>query len=534
MLVALLSVGFMTGCAKGSATDEYDEQGRLILKIKNAYFESWEGEDPYTEVLNEKFKVNIQAVGYDYNDWDGAVNREMNTDSLLDNVHYNLKAYNYGSTYEKWVDNMMVKALPKNLKKWPNLNKMIESATNIDALKIDGRLYAIPILNDINNPEKDFSNFTYMYRRDIAKQIDAANANKAGYVPIYKEGDVYTWDEFLRLMDGFYTNLTNSKQCVICDEEWAFPSITNFYKDSPHCYTKDASGKAICAFTGDKYIAGLQKSKELVENKYYAQDNYNYKEGDAVKAYMSDNAFIYYDNFSLKNYIDRRADFKKMHKYDNLDDGTALLKVKGPDGKFALEGIENWFGVTMFNYDISDKKMEKILDILDYLLSEEGTRLAVYGKEGYDYNIVDGKVELSPQGWEKGQDGKYGEKVNGAKFMRYLATLGNDYRPVDPYTEADMEAFESLNVWIDEMQAAKNNGQLRVFKTPADIEWMSTPTKNDKTEGLLSDANIAAAQYCFGVQNGKKQPMTLDQYKEKFNTNSWNKVLKEINEKLGK
>ena len=39
----------------------------------------------------------------------------------------------------------------------------------------------------------------------------------------------------------------------------------------------------------------------------------------------------------------------------------------------------------LFNYDISDNKMNKILDIIDYLLGEEGTRLAIYGKEGTKY-----------------------------------------------------------------------------------------------------------------------------------------------------
>ena len=528
-LAALLSLGVLAGCGKGSKKDEYDEKGRLILHIKNAYFENWEGEDTYTEILNEKFQVNIQAVGYDYTDWDGAVNREINADNLADNVHFNLKAYNYGSTYEKWVSELgMIKPLPKKMSKWPNLNSMIESATNVDALKIDDRLYAIPILNDISNPGKDFSNFTYMYRRDVVKAIDAANASVPNYKPIYKEGDVYTWEEFNRMMDVLYTNLPNTKSSVLVDESWAFPSITNFYKDAPHCYTKDNSGKAINTFTSDKYIQGLNVAKELVTKKYYSQDQFNFKEGDAKKKYMSDNAFILYDNFSLANYIERRKEFKKTHKDVNLDDGTALLKVKGPDNLFTLEGIENWFGVTMFNVDISDKKMEKILDILEYLLSEEGTRLAVFGKEGYDYNIVDGQVELSTTGWEKGSDGNYGPKVNGAKYIRYLATLGNDTKPIDPYTEADQEAYDALTAWIEEMKTAKANNQLRIFKTPGDIEWMSTPTKNDKTEANLNDANVAAAQYCYDTIK------TIEDYKEKFNTNSWKKILEEINAKLGK
>ena len=382
-------------------------------------------------------------------------------------------------------------------------------------------------MNDISNPDKDFSNFTYMYRRDIAKEIDAKNQGKAGYTPIYKEGDVYTWEEFNRLVAAFKTNLTDTKSSVLVDENWGFPSITNFYKDAPHCFTKDASGKAINAFTSDKYIAGLEEAKKFVSDKIYSQDQFNFSANKAKEYYMGDKAYILYDNYSLANYITRRKEFKKSHDNVNVEDGTALLKIKGPDGKFALEGIENWFAMTMFNYDISDAKMEKILDIMEYLLTEEGTRLAIYGKEGYDWNMVDGQVELTETGWEKGIDGNYGPKVNGAKYLRYMATLGNDTKSYDPYT--DMEAFEIINGWMEEMKTAKANNQLRIFKTPGDIEWMSTPTKNDKTESILSDANTFAARYCFGKIS------SIDAYKAEFDKDvSWSRILNEINEKLGK
>ena len=175
---------------------------------------------------------------------------------------------------------------------------------------------------------------------------------------------------------------------------------------------------------------------------------------------------------------------------------------------------------------LPERKQEKILDILDYLLSEEGTRLAIYGKEGYDYSIVDGQVVLNEMGWEKdSMTGQYANKTNGAKYLRYMATLGNDTKSYDPFTELD--AYNLLNAWQEEMKAAKNAGNLRVVKEPADVSWMSTPEKNDKTEGLLNDANTAVLKYCFNK-------ISLDEYKKSFESNNWKKVLQEINAKLGK
>ena len=529
-LSALLAIGGLTGC-KGnrSGADKYDKQGRLILELKNVYFDTWDGSDTYTETLNEKFGVKITPTNYDYNSWDEMVNIAVNGNNLTDAIHFNLKAYNFGSTYEKWVEGQVIKALPDDMSKWPNLQKMLNNVSNIDKLKYDGKLYCIPIMNDTVNYEKDFSNFTYVYRRDWVKKIDAmpANASNPDYIPLYHEGDVYTWAEFNRILEAFKTNIKalagTDQASALMDESWGFPSVTNFYKNVPHCFDKDDSGRAINAFTSDAYMKGLEEAKRMMSDKLYSPDQFLAKENTANDAYRGGKIGVLYDNFSLTNYSKLR---EYMRKAEKLDDVTAIMKIKGTDGKFALEGTENWFSATMFNYDISEKKLNKILDVIDYLLSEEGTRLAIYGTEGYDYNIVNGEVELTEKGWEKGSDGKYAPKVNGAKYLRYMASLGNETKAIDPFT--DMDAYKILNDWYTEMKAAKdaNPSQLRVVKEPADIDWMSTPTKNDETESLLADANDAALKYA----NSK---LTKDEYLKKFDTASWTKVLKEINEKLG-
>lgn len=546
-LVAAASCSFLAGC--GGSSD-----GRMVLELANVYFENYDGTDIYTEKLNEKFNVKISPVTYTYDGWDGEVNMQIQGNNLTDVIHFNLKSYNFGTTYEKWAQQGFIKPLPDDMSKWPNIKKMLDNISNLDSLKVTGldndgrmstekRLYCIPLANDITNPDKDFSNFTYVYRRDWAKEIDEANKDTVGYTPIYKEGDVYTWAEFTRLVKSFQKNIKMFSDAAspMVDEYWGFPSITNFYKDVPHCYAKDENGRAINAFTSDKYIKGLEASKDFVGNLYYSQDQFNFAANTANEKYLGGLAGIYYDNFSLSNYIKLRKSFKKLRKDVDLDDGTAFLKIKGPDdevsgapGKFALEGTENWFSATMFNYDISEEKQHKILDIMDYLLTEEGTRLAIFGIEDYDYIIdeddydydVNGvKIKLTEQGWEKGADGQYGSKPNGAKYLRYMATLGNDTKSFDPYTE--MEAYTIVNDWIKEMQEAKANNMLKVVKTPSDIDWMSTKTKNDKTEALLADANTAVLKYCF--DNIK----TIDDYKGQFGNAAWNRILEEINEKLG-
>ena len=110
-----------------------------------------------------------------------------------------------------------------------------------------------------------------------------------------------------------------------------------------------------------------------------------------------------------------------------------------------------------------------------------------------------------------------------------MVTLGNDYKAYDPYTEADQEAFDIVNAWQEEMKVARANGQIRVVQEPDDIAWMSTPTKNEQTQGLLQLANSYASKYCFDTIK------TIDAYKSEFDKDGgWKNSLNEINKKLGK
>ena len=334
-LTLLVSLSALAGCGGSSGEDKYDKNGNLILELGNVYFSgdgektvSWEGSDTYTEMLNEKFGVKIKPTGYSYGTWDADVSRKVSGNNLTDVIHFNLKAYNFGTTYEQWIRKEAIKALPTNLSKWPYLEKMLKNISNIDALKVNGKLYGIPIANDISNPDKDFSNFTYVYRRDWVKEIDAKKANDPTYVPLLKDNDIYTWDEFQRLLAAFkvYVNESkNTEDVVMVDQPWGFPSVTNFYKDSPHCFTKDENGKAINNFTSPKYIEGLKASKTFVEERYYPQDHYLYSiENDKAYAkYKSGLAGVLYDNFSLSNYGKLRTSIKKLSGVD-VDDATAL------------------------------------------------------------------------------------------------------------------------------------------------------------------------------------------------------------------
>ena len=499
-----------------------------ILNLRNLYFSSWDGSDPYTDVIEEKFGVEISPSSYDYNSWDTQVTGEVQGNNIGDVFHFDLESFNFGNTYKFWAEGGVIKALPEDLSRWPKVKNLINNTSNINSLKIDGKIYGLPLAYNQDDPSKDFSSFTYVYRRDWLKALDATKVH---------DDDVYTYEEFLEIIDLFATrqDVKDGNAVPIGDVSWGFPSLTNFYKDSPHCYSIADNGKIVNAFTTEAYQQGLKDTRKLVVEKKYFDQVSNTKNTKAYDEYKAGHMGIYYENLSLSNYSTLRKNIKELNPTISdatLNDMTAIMKVKGPDGKFHLEGSENWFSMTFFNAEISDEKQEKILDILDYLLGDEGTKLAVYGKLNKDYKVVDGEIELIEDNWTKRDDGsgEYATKINGAKYLREMITLNNDTAAYDPFT--DQKSYKIVKKWQDDMKAAKASGNLVTFAEPAYVKWLSTPLKDDNTSSLIKEGNDNALRYCFS--NGSDDYSTMEKYLAKFNTTGWTNTLAEVNSRLGK
>ncbi|MDY0345788.1 MAG: hypothetical protein WC931_04645 [Bacilli bacterium] len=508
LVMLLVPALLLTSCDGGGKKDEYDGD-KLIVSLRNLYFDAWSGGDNYTDFIEDTFKVKLQLSNYSWADWTTQVNGAINGNNVEDVFHFNLDSYNFASTYEYWADGEIIKALPDDMTSWPNLNSLLENTSNIDALKINGKLYGIPIAKNIENPETTFSPFTYIYRRDWARDLG-----------VYKENDIYTWTEFNALLHAFNLRKANDANMVaaIGDVEWGFPSVTNFYKESPHCFTRNTQGDVISNFHSDKYIEGLNKAKDLVNNQYYYQNQYSSKDGEMNKRYASQKLGVLYENLSYTNYNKLRTDYIRNYPTVNVDDATALMKVKGPDGKFALEGTENWFSMTFFDAEISETKQRKILDIMDWLISEEGTHFAMYGIEGYDYDMINDEPVLKDVN-------EYKTKTNGAKYLRYMTTLGYDTHGYDPLVNQDTLAI--INDWTAEMSEALTNEEMRIFEEDPDIRWLSSPLKNQHSGRMLSNANSYVTQYAFNTIT------SIDAYKAQLNRDPWESVLAEINAKVG-
>ena len=519
VLVVLIILTLLCGCIAGFASCG-NKKKEGVITIRNLYFENWSAEqgDSVTRFIEDKFGVTFETSTYSFEQWSAQVNSDVMGNQLPDVFQANVTSYNLNTTYLYWAEGLNIKPLPEDLSPWPNLKKMIESTRDVEYLKYNGRYYGIPVARNINrSAELSFAPFTYMYRRDVAKELG-----------VYKTNDVYTWEEFNALLSAFKTKFASSTGYALGDAEWGYPSIMNFYKTAPHCFAEE-NGAIVNNYYTSEYQTGLAVVKGLVSDSKYYQGQLQAagKENLVKKEYTSKRLGVFYENLSLQNYLQIRDEFTKNGvKDEDLDNYTAIMKVQGPDGKYALEGQEDWFSMTFFNYDISDSKMEKVLDIMDWLLSEEGTKTALYGIEGVDYEMNGNEVSLLDSDlWAKNYRGDYIDSPNGARYLRYMVTLGHDIIGDDPlikYSKTKSDAYNILTAWENEMTTALAKNQLKVLFENSAVKWMQTPKKLENGGKLLEAANTMVLNYTFGKK-------TMSDYTSSMTSSTWTSVLNEIN-----
>jgi len=387
----------------------------------------------------------------------------------------------------------MLKEIP-DLSAYPNVERLVNSVDGLDKMKIDGKLYALPLVKNPSDPEIAYSEFTYIYRKDWARRL--ATDNPALYGHLYKEDDIYTYSEFLELLYAFKENdmAGNNKTIPLADVEWSFPSVLNYYKKAPFNYVlNDANDAFVWNHTTTQMTAGVNAAKTLAEDGIYWADQYSAKEGSALTKFKSGVVGAYFENITLSNYSSIRKEFKANNPNIDVNEGTALMHLKRDDGKFVYEGAYNWWSVTMFSSTISDEAMHKTLEILDWLYSEEGTMFATYGFIDRDYTIAEnGDITVL---WEKKTNGDYATKKIGARYLRYIMSLNNDILFDDP--TLDKRTRDAYVNWTTQVNENITNGQVYIMPLYEDMNWLSATNKN-LYASLDKEAQAAMISYIFG------------------------------------
>lgn len=376
-------------------------------------------DDALWNYYTDKFNFSVDWVPLQYSERFDKLRIWIATDDLPDVVWIGLNDVIY-SEYITWMNSGMFAEIP-SLDDYPNIKAMYDQEAMLgdELCTFDGKLMSLPAMRD--SASYDFMiNMGFGYRADWAEKLG-----------MRKENDVYTWDEFMDLMQAFIEQDPGGNGAGntygLATRMGYFPDILGIWQTNPTPWTFEEpgyiemDGKYVWYPSTDAYIEGLKIVKDLYDRGIIWPDNViDSSETLYRELYYAGQMGAMGQNNSLSWVSTVRDEVLKVDPSLDRDKVYVIAKVSNPNTEkdFYQHAVASYWSCVAFSLRATDEQKARFLATQDWNLTPEGQNLALYGLEGTDFTVdADGNINLL---WSKDDTGTY---VDPYKFREYYTRL---------------------------------------------------------------------------------------------------------------
>lgn len=376
-------------------------------------------DDALWNYYTDKFNFTVDWVPLQYAERFDKLRIWIATDDLPDVVWIGLNDVIY-SEYITWMNSGMFAEVP-SLDNYPNIKAMYDQEAMLgdELCTFDGKLMSLPAMRD--SASYDFMiNMGIGYRADWAEKLGMRN-----------EGDVYTWEEFMNLLQAFIEQDPGGNGAGntygLCTRMGYFPDILGIWQTNPTPWTFEEpgyiemDGQYVWYPSTDAYIEGLKIVKDLYDRGIIWPDNViDSSETLYRELYVAGQMGAMAQNLSLGFVSQVRDDMIKVDPSLERDKVYAIAKISNPgtEDEFYQHAVASYWSCVAFSLKATDAQKDRFLATQDWNLSPEGLNLGLYGLEGTDFTVNDdGSINLL---WEKDEAGTY---VDPYPFREYYTRL---------------------------------------------------------------------------------------------------------------
>ncbi len=376
-------------------------------------------DDALWNYYTDKFNFTVDWVPLQYAERFDKLRIWIATDDLPDVVWIGLNDVIY-SEYITWMNSGMFAEVP-SLDAYPNIQAMYDQEAMLgdELCTFDGKLMSLPAMRD--SASYDFMiNMGIGYRADWAENLGMRN-----------EGDVYTWDEFMNLLQAFIEQDPGGNGAGntygLCTRMGYFPDILGIWQTNPTPWTFEEpgyiemDGQYVWYPSTDAYIEGLKIVKDLYDRGIIWPDNViDSSETLYRELYVAGQMGAMAQNLSLGFVSQVRDDMIKVDPSLERDKVYAIAKISNPgtEDEFYQHAVASYWSCVAFSLKATDAQKDRFLATQDWNLSPEGLNLGLYGLEGTDFTVNDdGSIDLL---WDKDETGTY---VDPYPFREYYTRL---------------------------------------------------------------------------------------------------------------
>ncbi len=374
--------GTETEGASVSGTTEAPTE--ISIAIWNAD-EAFAGDEVLSQI-EEKLNIKIKPMNVTWDDYMQKIQLWASSGSLPDVFAGDFRN---NSTYSQWANQGVIRAIPEDLSAYPNLEAYLQGQAAQDA-KLGGTLYRIP-RQTYPSQEWTCVDRIICYRWDLAQ--------KAG---ITKEPE--NWQEFQDMMKAIIAadpdgtgvgGLTASDKNLVGGIVMPYASPIVEENGAAFKWVETEDGTFKPAYFTEDVVAGFQLARDMYESGVIEKDiALTANQSSEEKFLQGKSAAIVIAGGFGSRYSNTARYWKDVHGTEYLDDVKALNLMPDKNGKKSYPMWGYAWSESFINASVSDEKLDKILQLYDYLLSDEGALLSTYGPEGELYDMKDGKVTL--------------------------------------------------------------------------------------------------------------------------------------------
>ena len=374
--------GTETEGASVSGTTEAPTE--ISIAIWNAD-EAFAGDEVLSQI-EEKLNIKIKPMNVTWDDYMQKIQLWASSGSLPDVFAGDFRN---NSTYSQWANQGVIRAIPEDLSAYPNLEAYLQGQAAQDA-KLGGTLYCIP-RQTYPSQEWTCVDRIICYRWDLAQ--------KAG---ITKEPE--NWQEFQDMMKAIIAadpdgtgvgGLTASDKNLVGGIVMPYASPIVEENGAAFKWVETEDGTFKPAYFTEDVVAGFQLARDMYESGVIEKDiALTANQSSEEKFLQGKSAAIVIAGGFGSRYTNTARYWKDVHGTEYLDDVKALNLMPDKNGKKSYPMWGYAWSESFINASVSDEKLDKILQLYDYLLSDEGALLSTYGPEGELYDMKDGKVTL--------------------------------------------------------------------------------------------------------------------------------------------
>lgn len=344
--------------------------------------------DGVWQYIEELFNITIHPVSVTWADYQERYQILSVTDNLPDlfaTLTLSSSDPNDSAVYVDLIENHSIRALPRDLSAFPLLEEVLESVSYIR--HTDGCYYAIPRCS-FTNPCLSSTDAALLVRRDWMDTLGL--------------DDPQSLEEFLELLAAFVHddpdgngvddtigyNVTNLSALG----KWVILGI------APRCNVYSwvlEDGRYIPSWSTEDFKAVVRAYRTMYEEGTLDPQFHTKSTNAAMEDFVHGRlgALEYKSSPSALMELENQWNLSNRESFAECVDVLPIFPA--PDGVRYSNSSSLFWSESYIASTVEDPKLERILALMEYLLSPEGQRLCRYGLAGTDYRLnEDGNPEF--------------------------------------------------------------------------------------------------------------------------------------------